>query len=47
MTHEGFESIELGQAEALIDVCWGSTEEVIEKFEPATAPYVEFEALNL
>lgn len=44
MTHEAFEAIELGQAEALIEI-WMPTsqEELVEKYEPGVAPYVEFE----
>ena len=44
MTHETFEAIELGQAEALIEIYLpASVEEMVEKFEPGVAPYVEFE----
>ena len=44
MTHEQFEAIELGQAEALIEICLPVTdEEVVDKFTPGAVPYVEFE----
>ena len=44
MTHETFEAIELGQAEALIEIWMPETqEELVEKYVPVAAPYVEFE----
>ena len=44
MTHETFESIELGQAEALIELGLPMTHEELDaKFIPAVEPYVEFE----
>lgn len=44
MTHETFEAVELGQAEALIEIGMPtSVEEMLDKFEPGAAPYVEFE----
>jgi hypothetical protein len=44
MNHEAFETIELGQAEVLIEVNMPDTdEEIWEKYIPAAAPYVEFE----
>ena len=43
MTHEAVESIELGQAEVLIEICWTGVEEMWDKFEPRTVPYAEFE----
>ena len=44
MTHETFEAIELGQAEALIEIWMPETqEELVEKYVPGAAPYVEFE----
>ena len=44
MTQEAFEAVELGQAEALIEI-WmpDSQEELVEKYVPGAAPYVEFE----
>ena len=44
MTHEAFELVDLGQAEALIEsfVPVGD-EEIWDKYMPAVAPYVEFE----
>jgi len=44
MTYEAFETVELGQAEALIEI--GLPEwlnEDIDKYMPIVAPYVEFE----
>ena len=44
MTHETLDLIELGQAEALIEFGMAtSVEEVVEKYEPGVAAYVEFE----
>jgi hypothetical protein len=43
MTHEAFETVELGQAETLIEVIGTMTEELEEKYDPVMAPYVEFE----
>ncbi|HET9528511.1 MAG TPA: hypothetical protein VFO99_20215 [Pyrinomonadaceae bacterium] len=44
MTHEALEAVELGQAEALIEIGMPfSHEELEEKYVPGTAPYVEFE----
>ena len=44
MTNETFEAIELGQAEALIEIGMPfSHEELDEKYVPGVAPYVEFE----
>ena len=44
MTYETFETVELGQAEALIEIGMSVThEEIEEKYIPSTAPYVEFE----
>jgi len=43
MTHETFEAVELGQAEALIELIGTMLEEVNEKLDPVVAPYVEFE----
>ena len=45
MTNETFEAVELGQAEVLIEICFGSVEEMCDKFEPTTVPYAEFESL--
>jgi hypothetical protein len=42
MTHDTFETVELGQAEALIEIGWGHVEELQDKFDSATPPYVEF-----
>jgi len=44
MIHETFEAIELGEAEALIEM-WlpESQEELVEKYVPGAAAYVEFE----
>ena len=44
MTYEAFETVELGQAEALIEIGMPIIEEEsFEKFTPSVAPYVEFE----
>lgn len=44
MTHETLELVELGQAEALIEVGMLEThEEAPDKYVPSVAPYVEFE----
>jgi hypothetical protein len=43
MTHETFETVELGQAEALIELIGTMSEEVNDKLDPVVAPYVEFE----
>lgn len=44
MTNESFESVELGQAETLIELAMvEDAEEINEKFVTGTAPYVEFE----
>ncbi|HEU4770160.1 MAG TPA: hypothetical protein VFS77_22525 [Pyrinomonadaceae bacterium] len=44
MTNELFEPVELGQAEALIELTMvEDQEELAEKFVAGTAPYVEFE----
>lgn len=44
MSHESFETIELGQAEVLIEATMFEThEEIWEKYIPSAAPYVEFE----
>ena len=44
MTHETLETVELGQAEALIEIGMPeSDEELVEKYVPGAAPYVEFE----
>jgi hypothetical protein len=44
MTHEPIEVVEIGQAEALIEIGMiMGNEEVWEKFESGAAPYVEFE----
>ena len=44
MTNETFEAVELGQAEALIEIGpFEVEEEMQEKYPSATAPYVEFE----
>lgn len=44
MNHEAFETVELGQAEALIEIGMPtSQEEVFDKYEPGAAPYVDFE----
>ncbi|HZI61598.1 MAG TPA: hypothetical protein VFD62_12830 [Pyrinomonadaceae bacterium] len=43
MTHEAFETVELGQAETLIELIGELSEEAQEKMDPAVAPYVEFE----
>jgi len=43
MTHETFEAVELGQAEALIELSGTMSEEVNEKLDVVVAPYVEFE----
>ncbi len=44
MTHETFEAVELGQAEALIEIGpFEVEEEMRDKYPSATAPYVEFE----
>lgn len=44
MTHQTFELVELGQAEALIEFGMPfSDEEVHDKYVPASTPYVEFE----
>ena len=42
MTTENFETVELGQAEALIEIGIGTVEELQDKFESATPPDVEF-----
>lgn len=42
--YESFEVVELGQAETAIEIgvpIWD--EELIDKFEPSCAPYVEFD----
>jgi hypothetical protein len=44
MTHEAFEPVELGQAEALIEIGMPIThEENADKYMPSVEPYVEFE----
>jgi len=44
MTHEAFETVELGQAEALIEFGMPeANEEAPDKYVPNVAPYVEFE----
>jgi hypothetical protein len=44
MTHETLEAVELGQAEALIEIYMPDThEELVEKYVPGAVPYVEFE----
>ena len=44
MNQEKFETVELGQAEALIEIGMPEThEEMAEKYIPGAAPYVEFE----
>lgn len=44
MTNEAFEAVELGQAEALIEIGMPDThEELDRKYVPAVEPYVEFE----
>ena len=44
MTSEALETVELGQAEALIEFGMTDTHnEAIEKYIPTVAPYVEFE----
>ena len=43
MTQEAFETVELGQAEALIEIIGELSEELDEKMDPVVAPYVEFE----
>jgi len=44
MTHETLNLVELGQAEALIEVGMLETdEETYEKYLPGRAPYVEYE----
>lgn len=44
MTHETPDLVELGQAEALIEVGMLETDdEPVEKYIPAVAPYVEYE----
>jgi len=43
MTHETLETVELGQAETLIELIGTMSEEVNEKLDPVVAPYVEFE----
>ena len=43
MIHESFETVELGQAEELIELIGTMSEEATEKFDPAVTPYIEFE----
>lgn len=44
MTNESYETIELGQAETLIELGMiEDQEEIANKYVAATAPYVEFE----
>jgi len=44
MTNDSFEPVELGQAEALIELAMvEDQEELVEKFVATSAPYVEFE----
>lgn len=43
MTNETLETVELGQAEALIEFIGGLSEEMEDKLDPVVAPYVEFE----
>jgi hypothetical protein len=43
MTREAFETVELGQAEALIEFIGESAEELNEKMDFVVATYVEFE----
>jgi hypothetical protein len=44
MNQENFETVELGHAEVLIEICLPmSQEEIADKFESGAAPYVEFE----
>jgi hypothetical protein len=44
MTYEAFETVELGQAEELIEASMLDTkDEAIDKYIPLVAPYVEFE----
>ena len=43
MTNETFETVELGQAEALIEIILGTAEEMEDKLDSVVAPYVEFE----
>jgi hypothetical protein len=43
MTNETFETVELGQAEALIELIGVMSEELEDKLDPVVAPYVEFE----
>lgn len=43
MTQEALETVELGQAETLIEYIGETLEELEEKMDPAVAPYVEFE----
>lgn len=44
MSHEALDLVELGQAEALIEVGMPEVEEEApDKFIPSVAPYVEFE----
>ena len=43
MIYEVFETVELGQAEALIEICWPGVEEMQDKYDPRVPTYVEFE----
>lgn len=44
MTYEAFETVELGPAEALIEIGMAVVEEEApDKYIPPVAPYVEFE----
>jgi hypothetical protein len=44
MTHETLDIVELGQAEALIEIGMPEThDEAVDKYIPSVAPYVEFE----
>ena len=44
MTHETLDLVELGQAEALIEIVMDTGyEEDVLKYEASVAPYVEFE----
>jgi len=45
MVHETFEALEMGEAEALIEISCGELEENIDKQGCPTAPYVEFDDL--
>lgn len=44
MTHQATEAVELGPAEALIEIVYPiGDEEMVEKYESGAVPYIEFE----